>query len=156
MRKEMIGIKQEKLELEKKVRELTTQLEVHERKVAEVELKCTRNLLYVMVCAFKDYWTAPNSTITYDRLSADYTNADRPGGGDGNLDITTGKFTSLTPGYYTVAYSGHANLNAGQSVDIFLYHNGESIGKEGQWISSSDSDDAIETRDQGSKSLVSV
>ena len=79
-----------------------------------------------------------------------------PGGGDGNLDITTGKFTSLTPGYYTVAYSGHANLNAGQSVDIFLYHNGESIGKEGQWISSSDTDDAIETRDQGSKSLVSV
>ena len=73
MRKEMIGIKQEKLELEKKVRELTTQLEVHERKVAEVELKSTRNLPYVMVCAFKDYWTAPNSTITYDRLSADYT-----------------------------------------------------------------------------------
>ena len=151
MRKEMTVIKQEKLELEEKVIDLTKRLEIHAKKIVEVELKSTRDLPYVMICGYRNDWTAPSSTITYERLSADYTNADRPGGGDGNLDITTGTFTALTPGHYTITYSGHAYLNAGEVVDIFLYHNGEDLGPEGQWISSSDSS----SRDQGSKSLVS-
>ena len=149
IKNEMIVIKQEKLELEEKVMELTKKLEIHEK-------KSTRDLPYVMICGYRNYWTAFSSTITYDRLSADYTNTDRPGGGDGNMDITTGLFTALTPGHYTVTYSGHATLNPGEEVRFFLFHNGQYMGEEGMWISSSDSNDAGATRDQGGKNLVSV
>ena len=86
-----------------------------------------------MACANLDNWTAPSSTITYDRLTADYNNADRPGGGDGNLDITTGMFTALTPGHYTITYSGHAALNRDLAIDVFLYHNDQKVGDEGEW-----------------------
>ena len=154
IKNEMIVIKQEKLELEEKVMELTKKLEIHEKKVTE--FKSTRDLPYVMICGYRNYWTAFSSTITYDRLSADYTNTDRPGGGDGNMDITTGMFNALTPGHYTVTYSGHATLNPGEEVRFFLFHNGQYMGEEGMWISSSDSNDAGPTRDQGGKSLVSV
>ena len=98
-------------EVEEKVGELTKKLEFHERKVAEVEVKATRDLPYVMMCAYKAVWSTPDSTITYDRLTADYNNGNRPGGGDSTMDINTGKFTTLTPGHYTVTYSGRVYVN---------------------------------------------
>ena len=76
----MIVIKQEKLELEEKVMELTKKMEIHEKKVAE--FKFAMDLLYEMVCGYSDSWNNHSSTVTYERLSADYTKADRPGGGD--------------------------------------------------------------------------
>lgn len=146
---EMNVIKKDKFELEEKVGELT-------KKVAEMEEKSTRDLPYIMACAYQNDWKTPSSTITYDYLSANYNNAGRPGGGDGNMDITTGKFTALTPGHYTVTYSGYAVLNPGEMVDLYLYHNGESLGFESQWLSKADSNDASSTYEQGSRSLVSA
>ena len=117
----------------------------------------SRDLPYMMACAFQDYWwdhppclylhllpltcSTPNTasslrseagtTITYDYLLSDYNNANRPGGGDGVLDTSTGnftthlltilhhlpgKFTCLTPGFYSVTYSGHALLHPEEAV----------------------------------------
>ena len=56
----------------------------------------------------------------------------------------------------TVTYSGRVYVNPGQMVRFYLYHNDQYMGGQGEWISSSDNSDAGHTRDQGSRSLVSV
>ena len=153
---EMKMIREEKSELKEKVKELTKKVEIHEKKVAKVEVKSTKDLPFLISCAYQNLWTTPNSTIPYDRLFVDYNNASRPGGGDGNMDITSGVFTSLTPGHYTVTYSGHATLGPGEWVRFYLNRNNKSLGDEGHWLSVSDSDNTGTTRDQGTKSLVSL
>ena len=75
-----------------------------------------RDLPYMMTCAFQDHWVDHGATITFDYLLSDYNNSNRPGGGDGDLDTATGVFTCLTPGYYTVTYSGHALLHPEEAV----------------------------------------
>ena len=39
-----------------------------------------RDLPFEMVCAYKDYWTAANSIINYNRITVEFNNSDRPGG----------------------------------------------------------------------------
>ena len=153
--KEMDVIKQEKSEMEERVAEVTKKLEAHELKVNEMEAKSTKDQPFVMACAYTAFWSTSSSTISFDRLSADYNNADRPGS-DGRMDLATGIFTALTAGHYTVTYSGHAFLSPGEAVEFLLYRNGQDMGREGAWYASSDSNDAGPTRDQGTKSLVSV
>ena len=97
--KEMKEVKKQLDTLESKNVELTTKLK-------EVDQKSLRDLPFILTCAFQDHWTTPSATITYDRLTVDYNNSDRPGGGDGEMDINTGKLTALTAGHYTITYSG--------------------------------------------------
>ena len=55
---------------------------------------------------------------------ANYNNGDRPGGGDGVLDL----FTCLTPGYYTVSFSAFLFVGpAHYSTYLFLYKNGMQV-----------------------------
>ena len=42
--------------------------------------KGLRDLPFEMVCAYQDWWGAENSIISYDRISLEFNNADRPGG----------------------------------------------------------------------------
>jgi len=42
--------------------------------------KGLRDLPYEMVCAYKSVWSEANSIITYDRISLEFNNSDRPGG----------------------------------------------------------------------------
>merc|ERR1712080_452396 len=74
----------------------------------------------VMACAYKDYFTKANSTVTYDRLLSHHTSH----GGEGELDITTGVFTCATGGHYTVTVSGTMAVFPGREMLSFLYHNG--------------------------------
>ena len=116
--------------------------------------QAVRDIPFLSVCAFQDVWDTAATTITYDRIVNDYNNADSPGGGDGVLDVTTGVFTCLTAGHYTVAYSGVAVLQSGQDVDVRMYKNNADIGDEGRF-------DAFYSGsglayDQGSRTLVSV
>merc|ERR1719370_1536291 len=68
-----------------------------------------RDLPLVMVCAAVDgYWNQAESVVTYDRIVSEHNNFDKPGGGDGMMDIETGVFTVLTSGYYIITYSGNA------------------------------------------------
>ena len=48
---------------------------------------------YVAVCAFKQVWEPETlgTAITYDKFLSNFNNADKPGGGDGQLDLSTGK-----------------------------------------------------------------
>ena len=135
--------------LETKNAELTTKLK-------EVDQKSLRDLPYVMSCAYRRSWTTPSATITYERRSADYNNSDRPGGGDGDMDISTGKFTALTAGHYTVTYSGHVYMHPGEDVQFQLMHNDQSSGDEGRWHSYSSSSNGGNSDDQGSRTVVSV
>ena len=92
-----------------------------------------RDLPYVTISAYKDYWSTHSQTaITYDSLVADYTNADRPGGGDGSLDITTGIFTCLTPGFYEISYSANVRMEDNETVVLYIYRNGVRIGPVGE------------------------
>ena len=130
--------------------ELTTKLN-------ELDQKSLRDLPYMLACAYRDKWTTPSATITYDRLSADYNNSDRPGGGDGEMDISTGKFTALTAGHYTITFSGWASVDPGEEVVVQLMHNDQSLpGSEGWWLSYSKSTNSGVIDDQGSRTVVSV
>ena len=125
-------------------------------KLREVDQKSLRDLPFVLTCAYKHDWSTPSATITYDRLTVDYNNSGRPGGGDGELDITTGKFTALTPGHYTVTYSGYARVDPGEKVIVQLMKNGQDVGYEGEWQSYCSSANGGSIRDQGSRTVVSV
>jgi len=86
-----------------------------------------RDLPFEMVCAYRGTWTAANSIVNYDRISVEFNNSDRPGGGDGTMNIETGVFTTVTSGYYIVTYSAHVWVNAGEYTDMWLYHNGVAV-----------------------------
>ena len=124
----------------------------------EAVAEAVRDLPYEMISVYKYEWTTPNATITFDHFIADYNNADRPGGGDGVLDLATGTFTCITPGYYTISFSGHSELNPGDENWIFLHINGEKM-EESAYVDH-DNKDAIGSRidtrgdNQGSHSLV--
>merc|ERR1719481_1579623 len=92
------------------------------------ETRKTRGIPYVMTCAYKDLWQTSSATITYDSLLSDYKNNDDINGGDGIMDITTGVFTVIKPaGFYTITYSGWANLLPGDMIILHLYHNGTQV-----------------------------
>ena len=88
MREEM----QEKVDvireaMEEKDNKVKKQLDVLEArnteltsKLREVEQKSLRDLPYVLTCAFQSSWYTPGATITYERLTVDYNNSDKPGG----------------------------------------------------------------------------
>ena len=111
---------------------------------------------YIITCAYQNQWTNHSATITYDRLTADYNNSDRPGGGDGRLDISTGVYTALTAGHYTVTYSGMARVNPGEYVVFQLLKNNKSAVNEGRWHSYSRGNNGDYIDDQGSRTVVSV
>ena len=135
--------------LESRNVELTTKLK-------EVDQRSLKDLPFILTCAYQDKWTTPGATITYSSLSADYNNSDRPGGGDGDMDITTGKYTSLTAGHYTVTYSGISELSPGERVVFQLMKNGQNAGYDGRWYSQSVSNTDGRTDDQGSRTVVGL
>ena len=94
--------------------------------------------------------------VSYDRITVEFSNSERPGGGDGTMDIETGVFTTDTSGYYIITYSGLAHVLPGEYTDMLLYYNGfpveEShfqtymiVGGSGDWI-----------RDRGSRTAESI
>merc|ERR1712226_936700 len=112
-----------------------------------------RDLPYEMVSVYKDYWTTRDATITYDSYLSDYNNSERPGGGDGSLDLSTGTFTCLTPGHYTVTYSGYSGLDPGEANYIYLSVNGERV-EESEYYERTSSGLGEWIITQGSRSLI--
>ena len=152
---EKIETRVEKIE-EQLMCEMTEKLEEQETQLAAVQTRLlnVRDLPYLMICAYRYHWTEAGATVTYDSLTADYNNSDKPNGGDGKLDIETGTFTAITPGHYTVTYSGHAVVWQGQSFALLLWKNGKKV-MESQWLSSFRSSSDGYTEDQGSRTVVS-
>ena len=92
---------QMKMEIRKEVREEMEMLK-HEVSKGENDLassmrKAARDAVmdipYVAVCAYKQVWEPETlgTAITYDKFLSNFNNADKPGGGDGQLDLSTGK-----------------------------------------------------------------
>ena len=52
----------------------------------------------------------------------------------GDMDIATCRYMCLTPGYYTVVFSGTVVLDVGEIAELFLHHNSKVV-QESHWIS---------------------
>merc|ERR1711936_880297 len=66
-----------------------------------------RDLPIILISAWRGSYILSPQTVTFESFLANYNNGDTPGGGDGKLDLDSGVFTCLTPGYYTVSYSAY-------------------------------------------------
>merc|ERR1719350_1626003 len=117
------------------------------------EVTRMRDLPYEMFCAYQDKWTTPSSTISFDSFLADYNNGDRPGGGQGEMDLATGTFTCLTGGYYTISFAAYHLLHLKESTNLFLYHNGERLAASSGWQSNDNSAGAA-LAIQGGRTLI--
>ena len=111
-----------------------------------------RDLPFEMVCVYKFKWDRENSVISYDHITLEFNNSDRPGGADGSMNIETGVFTTVTSGYYIITVSGIATVHAGFYSDLFLYHNGVPV-QESQFATSLSGGEFI--FEQGSRTVVS-
>ena len=62
--------------------------------VRRIAREAAMEIPYVALCAYKQVWepeTIEDTAITYDKFLSNFNNADKPGGGDGQLDLDTGK-----------------------------------------------------------------
>merc|ERR1719234_2535536 len=109
-------------------RDMSDQLKSLESKANRTEeaLQTVRDLPYIMMCAFRGS-KFDTGIIAYDRLTLDYSNCDRPGGGCSAMDIASGTFTAQTGGLYTVTFSGQADLVSDSVLIIYLRHNGSKL-----------------------------
>ena len=92
-----------------------------------------RDLPFEMVCAYKHEQGPPaNSVVSYDRITVEFNNSDRPGGGDGSMNIKTGVFTTVTSGYYIITFSGYVEVLPGDYTQMWLYHNALCRSRNGE------------------------
>ena len=116
-----------------------------------------RDLPYEMVCAYKYKWDTLGA-VSYDNITLEFNNSNRPGGADGTMNIETGVFTSVTSGYYIITYSATVNVRPGEYTQISLYHNGVQL-EEGRFNTDmhvGDSGNYNYIFDQGSRTVVST
>jgi len=85
--------------------------------------KAVRDLPYIMMCVYRGS-SSGTGIIAFDKLTLDYSNCDRPGGGCSAMDIVSGTFTAQTGGLYTVTFSGQADLVSDSVLILYLRQNG--------------------------------
>ena len=90
-----------------------------------------RDLPIVIISAWRAAHIESPQTVTFESFLANFDNADRPGGGSGELDLDSGIFTCFTSGYYTVSFSAGAG-SVGETVFLYLHKNGEVL-PESEW-----------------------
>merc|ERR1712130_474002 len=159
-----IDMKRREKEMGEQVKRLEKENAEQSTKLAKLEAKLVKEAGYMMTCAQRSSWpTRRNDTITFDYLTANFNNADSEGGADGQLDIVTGVFTTLTAGVYEVTFSGVTVLQPAEfepgvesSSDQYFYlmHNEESEGDEAEWWSRADPGNLGDTYDMGSRTVV--
>merc|ERR1712192_209467 len=125
-----IDMERREKEIEEQVKKLESENALQGSKLAKLEARVSKDSAYLMTCAQRNSWpTIRNATITFDYLTADFNNADSEGGADGQLDIVTGEFTSLTAGIYEVTFSGVSVISPGGDTEsssdqyFYLMHN---------------------------------
>ena len=115
--------------------------------------KAVRDLPYIMMCAYNS-GSRDTGIIPYDKLTLDYNNCDRPGGGCAAMDIGSGTFTAQTGGLYTVTFSGQADLQAGGVLILHLLHNGAALEESVSFSRCGDATERIE--EMFSRTVVSI
>lgn len=173
MVKLMDGMRQQLEQLEQKNNDLTFEMEEQVRKLEKenaeksakldmLEEMVAKEAGYLMTCAQRSSWpTKRNATITFDNLTANFNNADSTGGADGQLDIVTGVFTTLTAGIYEVTFSGvsviqpgHIDQDETNDQYFYLMHNGASEGDSAEWWSRADPGNLGDIYDMGSRTVI--
>ena len=173
MVKLMEGMRQQLEQLEQKNNDLTFEMEEQVRKLEKenaeksakldmLEEMVAKEAGYLMTCAQRSSWpTKRNATITFDNLTANFNNADSTGGADGQLDIVTGVFTTLTAGIYEVTFSGvsviqpgHIDQDETNDQYFYLMHNGASEGDSAEWWSRADPGNLGDIYDMGSRTVI--
>merc|ERR1712037_537490 len=119
-----------KSELEASTSKLRTDTEESSRKEIATNDTLTnpspRDLPIVLISAWQSRTLTSPQTVTFESFLANFNNANRPGGGDGVLDLDSGVFTCFTPGFYTVSFSAYGKVGPdyGLQNDLYLYKNG--------------------------------
>ena len=94
-----------------------------------------RDLPIVLISAYQPSMLTSPRTVTFQSFLANFNNAARPGGGDGVLDLDSGIFTCMTPGYYTVSFSAYSAVGPRFGPqNMYLYKNGSRL-YESSWQS---------------------
>ena len=96
---------------------ITTEKTYLDRKLTKIE-----NKPYAFQCAYKTKWTAPNSVITWDKLTIN--SLSRVTGG---FNLSTGEFTVGKSGVWEVTFSMVAPNASGQGIYSFLFINGRKL-----------------------------
>ena len=137
-------LKEEKNEMEKTVRGLEAsisklRIEVGESLRKEIASNSSnsnaltksslRDLPIVLISAWQSKLITSPQTVTFESFLANYNNGNRPGGGDGELDLDSGIFTCFTPGYYQVSFSAFSAVgpNYTDYQYLYLYKNGTEL-----------------------------
>jgi len=158
---EVNTIKQLKNEMQRELNQLSRKVEDQYEEILSLKEEmaemlsngANRDLPYKVACAFTNQWTKEGQTISYDYILSDFDNSGRPFGGDGILNTTTGVYTCLMPGHYTISYSGTAVIGDGQKVSLHLFLNG-AVVPESMWYSFASGVFGQYLEDQGSKTLI--
>merc|ERR1711962_189888 len=105
-------------EMEARLEALEVKLEEKEAKLAVLE-----SSPQVVMCAYQDLWMQEDSPISFDGFLTNFHNAE----GDGALDLTTGTFTAMNPGFYSITFGGDVGTGPGLYTNIYLYKNNEKV-----------------------------
>jgi len=92
-----------------------------------------RDLPIVIISAWQPNAIRSPRTVSFESFLANYNNGNRPGGGSGELDLDSGIFTCITPGYYTVSFSAYTDLVFDPYNCLYLYKNGVEL-PESRWF----------------------
>ena len=111
-----------------------------------------RDLPIVIISAWQPNAIRSPRTVTFESFLANYNNGNRPGGGSGELDLDSGIFTCITPGYYTVSFSAYTDLVFDPYNCLYLYKNGVEL-PESRWFMGTN--DPVTFGVTGSRILVS-
>ena len=109
-----------KVMLEENIQDVRTENKELQEKIEDVQ-----NPPFGYFCSYQDYFSAPNSVITYDKVlySSQFgLQGDSPG-----IDINTGKFVAGFSGTWRVDFSLRTKPDPGEDVNIYLFKNGEKI-----------------------------
>ena len=118
-------------EMETRLEELGDKMKA-DRALAKPSL---RDLPIVIISAWQPNTLRSPQTVTFESFLANYNNGERPGGGDGVLDLDSGIFTCMTPGYYTVSFSAQGWVGPSFHYHqlLYLYKNGVEL-PESSWV----------------------
>ena len=82
-----------RMKFEEEKSDLILKLNAVTKKVERLEAELSRDLPFVVSCAYQDYWVKAYSVITYGRHIVEFNNGYRPGGAEGVINLESGRFT---------------------------------------------------------------
>ena len=112
-----------------------------------------RMLPQLSVCSFQQGWGSKNSTITFEKITSEFSNGDH-----GSLNRKTGIFMAKTTGYYTAVFSADAHCDKYKNgtrkwANLHLWKNGQKV-EESRWFTGNQAS-GHKSYDQGSRTIVS-